>query len=379
MKYFFSIAIIFLASLAGFSQPTIQASIGAGSAANRVIVYVKPLAAVNGVLSTFQFSLAVPAAATPVPTATVIGTPAFGITWFIDPPIVEGGLRHYQFTTANSPAVVIGANVETFVVEVEFSGGPTTANDVSLQSFGDPGSGPGGSTGNIIFFCSGAANSTEGQLFYTRGGTSVINNASYSTPLASSATISGVILPLNWLSFNVVKQGRDGYLNWVVANDDANHHYEIQRSTNGTSFTTIATQNKLLTTTYNYTDAGIDILNAPVVYYRLKQLDINGKISYSDVRILRLDVKGNQISIFPNPVKEGFYVSIPFVNPDNRKVNLKLIAANGQVIATKNITTAQAANYYFGIKDMALASGQYNLQIIFEDKIMDTKKLYVSQ
>ena len=64
---------------------------------------------------------------------------------------------------------------------------------------------------------------------------------------------------------------------------------------------------------------------------------------------------------------------------DSRKVKLNLISSNGQLISSKQITTAQASNYYFDIKDKNLAAGNYNLQIIFEEKIMDTKKLFVSQ
>jgi Secretion system C-terminal sorting domain len=264
-------------------------------------------------------------------------------------------------------------------MELELSGGPALAADVSLQSFGfDNTNGfPGGNSGNIIFFCSGAANSTEGQLFYTRPGTTVINNPSYTGPLPSSASL-GIVLPLNWLSFNVVKQGNDGLLNWSVANDDDNHHYELQRSVNGTSdFKTIATVNKSASTDYKYTDAAINNLGTSILYYRIKQVDINGRTSYSDTRLLRLDVKGNQISVFPNPVKKGFYVNIPFNNSERGNVKLNLVGISGQLIRSRQITTAQASNYYFDIADMALAAGSYNLQIVFDEKIMETKKLNI--
>ena len=87
MKYYLSIAITLLTSMAGFGQ-IMQASIGPGSTATRIKVYVQPTSAVNGVLSTFQFDIAVPSTVTPIPSVAVVGTPAFGITWNIDPSII---------------------------------------------------------------------------------------------------------------------------------------------------------------------------------------------------------------------------------------------------------------------------------------------------
>jgi hypothetical protein len=376
MKRFFYISLILFTSVKSFGQ-TMQASMGAGSSSTRVILYVRPTAPVNGTISTLQFSVAIDALLTPAPTVSIVGTPAFGVTWNIDPSYVEAGYRIYDFTTAASPSVTIASGTETQVMEIEFIGGPTIANNVLLLTL------PAGglTTGNTLFFCSGAATSIEGQLYYARAGTTVVNNLSYTGALNSTATLAGVVLPVNWLSFDVVKQGKDAVLNWAVANEDANHHYELQRSSNGTNFTSIATISKSAngSTSYNYTDLNITNLGATVLYYRIKQVDINGRITYSDIRTLRLDIKGNQISIFPNPVTEGFYVNIPFVNADNRPVKLHLIAANGQVVAVKQITAAMASNYYFDIKNKALAAGSYNLQIIAEDKIVETKRLNINQ
>ncbi|MGF2413835.1 MAG: T9SS type A sorting domain-containing protein, partial [Ferruginibacter sp.] len=373
MKRILSTLIVLSAAMQSFGQ-TMQASIGAGSSATRVILYVKPTAAVNGTISTLQFTVAIDAAVTPVPSVAVVGTPAFGVTWHIDPPYTEAGYLIYDFTTAASPAVVIASGAETPVMEIEFSGGPAVATNVLLLTLPAGGA----TTGNTLFFCSGAATSVEGQLYYTRAGTTVVNNNSYTGALNSTATVGTTILPLNWLSFNVVKQGNDGLLSWAVANEDDNHHYELQRSTNGTNFTAINSINKSVNgnTVYNYTDANINILGASILYYRIKQVDINGRTSFSDTRTLRLDNKENGITVFPNPVKDGFYISIPLSNAGNHKVKLSLTNASGQLIGLKEITAAQATNYYFDISNKTIAAGNYNLQIILGEEIIGTKKLY---
>ncbi len=375
-KILFTNFCLLIVCISGYTQ-IMEASIGPGTTSTRIKIYIRPTSALSaGNISTFQFDVAISDAITPVPLLNFVAAPAFGTGWVLQPSYIEGGFRHYEIVSSNGGPLTLGAGVELEVMQLEFTGGPVTSNNVALYTL--PG---GGATGNALFLCTGAATSTEGQLYYNRGGVTLVNNTSYTGGLPSSATIGAIILPVNWLSFDVVKQGSDGLLNWAVANEDANHHYELQRSTNNTSFTTIATVNKSTngSTAYNYIDAGINNLSASVLYYRIKQVDINGRISYSDTRTLRLDIKGGQINIFPNPVKDGFYVNIPFTNPDSRKVKLNLISSNGQLISSKQITTAQASNYYFDIKDKNLAAGNYNLQIIFEEKIMDTKKLFVSQ
>lgn len=373
MKYLLNTLFFLFAAITGFGQ-TMQASIGAGSSPSRVIVYIKPTSAVNGFISTFQFDVAILASISPVPTVSIVGTPAFGINWYLEPPFVEDGYRHYEFISQSNPSITIASGVETQAIELEFFGGPITANNVYLLTLGNYG----GITGNSLFYFTGSATSVEGQLYYARSGTTVLNNNSYSLAANSYATISGV-LPIKWLSFNAIKQGNDGLLSWAVASDDATKQYELQRSFNGTDFSPVSTINRSGNGSYNYTDPGITNLGVSILYYRIKQVDIDGKISYSDTRNLRLDVKDNQISIYPNPVKDGFYVGIPFANPDKRIVTLKLIAADGSVVRSKAITTAQAANYYFSIADMTLAAGNYNLQIIFEDKLMDNKKLFINK
>jgi len=189
------------------------------------------------------------------------------------------------------------------------------------------------------------------------------------------------VLPATWLSFTATKQGNNALLNWTVANEDDNHHYELQRSTNGTDFTTIATINRSPGNggAYSYTDVGLDNLGQTIFFYRVKQVEISGKTSNSDIRFITMIKKGSEIMIFPNPVKEGFYVNMPLTGMEKEKVRLSLFGSNGQWVATREITGIQAANYYFDLKDKKLAGGQYSLQVIVKDKTIASKMLTIIQ
>jgi hypothetical protein len=358
MKHLLYTVLFLFASISGFTQ-VMQASIGTGSSPTRVMIYIKPTLAVNGNISTLQFDVALPSAVTPEPIMSIVGTPAIGTGWIVTPTYIEDGYRHYEILTAAVFNVNIGAGVETPVMELQFSGG-VSSSSVSLVTLPQGGA----NTGNALFLCTGAATSVEGQLYYPRPGTSVINNLSYTGGLASSATVGGILLPIKWLSFDVIKQGNNALLSWSVANELTNHHYELERSSNGINYTNIGIVNKSANgnTTYNYTDVEINNLNATILYYRIKQVDTDGKSSYSDTRFITIDKK-----------------SIPFENRDNSIVKLNLISANGQFIGSREITTQQASNYYFNIKDRAIAAGEYYLQIIFKGELIGTKKLLVNK
>ena len=381
MKRIFISAFLVIAGFVGAYSQTLQASIGPGTGTTRIKIYVRPTGAnVNGNISTFQFNVSIPSSITPVPALNFVGTPAFGSGWQIDASYVEDGYRHYQINSTTGGAMVLNNGVELEVMELHFSGGPATANDVSLLTLGNGG----GSTGNALFLCTGAANSVEGQLYYVRGGVTVTNNNSYSLPLISSATISGIILPVKWLSFNAAKQNNDALINWSVSDEETNHHYDLQRSLNGSSFTTIATINKNGSGNgihgYTYTDANITTLGSPVIYYRLKQVDIDSRYSFSEIRKININLKTNAITVYPNPVTDGFYVIIPTVQPGmERNIKLVLNNAAGQVVLTRQISALQAANYYFDVKNISLAGGNYFLQIFHQGTLLETKQLLISK
>lgn len=366
-----------------FSQlDTIQASFGPGTTPTRVKIYVRPTATslpVNGNISTFQFAVSIAAGITPIPTLSIVGVPAFGTGWVISPSYVEAGFRHYDIVSANAGTLVLGAGVELEVMQLEFNGGPVIADSVALYTL----PGGGSTTGNGLFYCTGAANSYEGKLYYNRGGVNVMNNNSYTGGFPSFARIGNILLPIKWLGFNAIRQNNDALINWTVSDEETNHHYDLLRSLNGSDFSPIATINKNGTGNgihdYVYTDRGITTLGVPIVYYRLKQVDIDGRSSYSEIRKINISLRSDMITIYPNPVSDGFYVVMPGLQQSTQKnIKLVLTSSSGQLVQTKEISSLQAANYYFDVKGLSLAGGNYFLQIIKDGVILDRKQLFIT-
>jgi hypothetical protein len=372
MKRILAITSFFLLTASFALGQIMQASIGAGATSKRIKFYIRPTAAFSGSIATFQFNVAINEAVTPAPTLAIVGTPAFGTSWNAVPSYIEDGYRHYNFISGNAGALTLAANQEFEVMELEFSGGSATPIDISLVTLP-----VGGVGGNALWYCTGDIESAEGQLYYSRPGTSVVNNNSYTGTLSSSATITGIVLPVSWLSFNAQKQANNAILNWEVGNELQSKNYEVQRSINATDYKSVGTLDNTNRGNYSFTDVDVNKLGVDVLYYRIKQTDINGRFIFSDVRTLKLNDRSTEITIYPNPAVEGFYLTLP--SPQNGKVKLTLTAADGKLVAVKELNASQANNYYFDIKKNFVTNGQYNLQIIQDGKVISNKKLFINQ
>ncbi|WPP48869.1 T9SS type A sorting domain-containing protein [Catalinimonas niigatensis] len=120
---------------------------------------------------------------------------------------------------------------------------------------------------------------------------------------------ANVTLPVELLSFSVKMQDRVALLQWVTASEKNNDFFEIQRSLNGKTWTTIGivkgagdSQQEL---SYTYTDKN------PVYgvsYYRLRQVDFDAQYEYSNVIVLEnvsddTELPQPEVLLYPNPAQ----------------------------------------------------------------------------
>jgi uncharacterized repeat protein (TIGR01451 family) len=112
-------------------------------------------------------------------------------------------------------------------------------------------------------------------------------------------------LPVQLTRFAAVAVGADALLNWETAQEVNNAYFEVERSLNGTAFTTIGTLAGKGTTTlpsaYRYLDAGAGARTPDALYYRLRQVDYSGKASFGPVQAVRFRTAGVSVALYPNP------------------------------------------------------------------------------
>jgi uncharacterized repeat protein (TIGR01451 family) len=103
-------------------------------------------------------------------------------------------------------------------------------------------------------------------------------------------------------------QNRDAKLSWTTASELNSAYFDIERSFDGTNFSKIGQLagqgSTTLATSYAFTDAGVAAKAAGVVYYRLKQVDLDATATYSPVRSVSF-TKASVValSLYPNPAQ----------------------------------------------------------------------------
>lgn len=80
----------------------------------------------------------------------------------------------------------------------------------------------------------------------------------------------------------------------------------------------------------------------------------------------------NSVQIFPNPIKDKFYIYLRNFTSSN--TSIKLFNAVGQLVYTKNVTLINGSEY-LEIPSQYLPAGEYNLQIKSDSNFKYVKKL----
>jgi len=109
-----------------------------------------------------------------------------------------------------------------------------------------------------------------------------------------------ISLPVQLKSFSVRKQANQSLLSWVTVTETNNRGFEIQRSKDGNTWSVAGfvagAGNSSTERTYTYTDA---LPNSGKNYYRLKQIDLDNKATFSEIRSVTFD--GKNTTVYPVP------------------------------------------------------------------------------
>ncbi len=173
-------------------------------------------------------------------------------------------------------------------------------------------------------------------------------------------------LPVKLSAFNGSFLNGIASIYWQTSQELNNDHFELFKSYDGVDFATVANiQGAGLSSTiknYSYKDHAGGSNN---VFYRLKQVDIDGKETFSDIIKLSLGTQGG-IGIFPNPFKNGFTITIN--STKTTIATLKIQNASGQIVYTK-IITLNKGNNSAAITDIpvALPAGIFYVTITNDD------------
>lgn len=362
MKKIFITLALFLA-VAAVNAQYFQGSFT--NAGNKLSFKMRPTANLTTAISYMEFAFRFNNTTTPAFTVSNILTntavfPGLNIQRF-PPDIVEGQQTYIKFVhnTGSVPSTTYNAGQEYEVFSCTLEGAGTANLEMASDIVGQ----------NYLFAVldgagflidPGSNDMLYGPGFYRQGDIHVL-------------PLNAVPIPVRFLGFNAVKRNSDAILTWSVENESAiTERYEIERSLNGTTFTTAATvparNNGSSTNSYETTDANIDNLRAtgPMVYYRIKQIDRDGKFVYTQVRSIRLDGRTTQISVYPNPVRNNATLNLNLL--DDAEVIITITDAGGKQVQFQQLQGFRGNN----IKNLdmsKLASGSYMIKVQYGTEV----------
>jgi hypothetical protein len=128
-------------------------------------------------------------------------------------------------------------------------------------------------------------------------------NASAFTAGESILTItSQVYTGIEYASLTATATDKSVFINWVTASEQNNSHFEVERSTDMKVFTTVAMVLDGFSATgtagksYKFKEAAGDVKKGKTVYYRLKQVDNDNQVHYSQVMAVQMNTT---VTVFP--------------------------------------------------------------------------------
>lgn len=173
-------------------------------------------------------------------------------------------------------------------------------------------------------------------------------------------------LPVEMLSFTANAQGNDVLLSWSTATEINNKGFDVERSVDGRSFKALhfvnGNGNTSIVSNYADLDAGaFSSAASNTLYYRLKQVDLNGNFTYTDVvKVTKSEVK-KAVVAYPNPFRDNVTISLP---ASEGTANVAIMDLSGRVITAFSVDL-QKGSSAIEVKELAdLQSGIYFAKVV---------------
>jgi hypothetical protein len=167
-------------------------------------------------------------------------------------------------------------------------------------------------------------------------------------------------LPVTLSDFKAAKRGNTTSLSWKTLSETNSKGFSLERSGNGINWAPLQFINESGTTTATKQYTTVD--NSPlkgINYYRLNQIDIDGKQSYSGIVSVNFSAPGTTgFTFYPNPAKNNLVVSLETISGNT--AGLQLVNADGKIV--KSITLNKQSSNTNIVLDIAhLNKGVYIL------------------
>ena len=267
----------------------------------------------------------------------------------------------YNVLVANNGNMAAAAN--TYIAKI-FCG--TNATGKVLHTFTIGAIGMGAqvvTTGS--FTVAVPANCSDGNVLFIQVQDTMVNglSACLCSKPDGTISISGTPLATKLERFTATLQGSYVQFNWQMSNETTVEKYLVERSMDGTNFSSIGVVAATNRRFYTLQDANPA---TGLSYYRLTIIDKDGKYLYSSVHAINSS-NTSGIMVYPNPAKDNLTIRLP-AQLQNKKVAISLSGMDGKLLYSSNIVAAApTATIDVG----KLANGKYHVRIATDKAIIN--------
>jgi hypothetical protein len=181
---------------------------------------------------------------------------------------------------------------------------------------------------------------------------------------------SSLPLPVELISFVANLEKNQVKLNFETASELNNRYFGIEHSTDGTKFNEIGQVNGFGTTSTKQKYSFIDKKpQKGINYYRLKQVDIDGKSEYSNIISIKLG-STRSIHLAPSPAINQMQVTFDEIYENSSRY--EVIDIGGRVVLSGDVAIDTESLF---LDVSTLMSGIYTLQVINTEEIL-TKQFF---
>jgi hypothetical protein len=189
-------------------------------------------------------------------------------------------------------------------------------------------------------------NVLAGQTYYIMIDEWTPTGAGYSLNLGGTAAISCVPLPVELLSFNAKYDPdvRSVNLDWSTQTERNNDYFAVERSVDGAVFEEIARVDGAKNSTQQRYYSSVDENPYPgeINYYRLRQVDFDGRFKYSNLMAVAISHPESQFIVYPNPTTDN--ADIMFQTAYEADYHIKIYDYTAKMVVSYHFKSVKGKN-----------------------------------
>ena len=211
-----------------------------------------------------------------------------------------------------------------------------------------------------------------GEVYYIMVDNSQTNgaNGGFTLTFGGSAALTNcpLVLPLDLISFEAKRKGNHVDFDWKTASEENTAYFQVEKSTDGASFFAIGSKIKAAgqsSTVRFYTASDFNPLSE-ISYYRLKQVDIDGRFKISPVVLVRSPLKlVKNIYLDKNPISfNSASFQLKFFSATEETLEVEIVNNVGLRISSLTLLALEGDNLLnYPLEGLNLQAGIYFVKL----------------